>query len=98
MGGPMITKSGVIFIGGLDGCARARDRSSHRRRAVEGARRPAGGRQSGEVQAKGRRCVVFAAGGNASLKPHVQPDHRICAAHRERPKNGAAAELRGSAR
>ena len=71
IGGPLITKSGLIFIGGsMDARVRAIDLKSGKVLWSALVEAPAVANPATYTY-KGRQYVVFVAGGNAILKPQV---------------------------
>ena len=71
IGGPLITKSGVVFVGGsMDARVRAIDLASGNVLWKAQVDAPAVANPATYVY-KGRQYVVFVAGGNAILKPQV---------------------------
>jgi quinoprotein glucose dehydrogenase len=74
IGGPLITKSGVIFVGGsMDARVRAIDLKSGDVLWKAQVDAPAVA-NAGTYVYKGRQYVVFVAGGNAILKPQVSDE------------------------
>ena len=77
IGAPVITKSGSIFIGALDGLARPRHRPQDGQGPVEGAGRCAGRRDAGDYKYKGRQYVVFVA--RRKRDPHAAGGDQVVA-------------------